>query len=61
MMTRADLLGEIVIGEVVVWRVIFGPETGVLGSVGCVRSKPSCEECSQKLDGEPIMALRWGS
>ena len=58
--TRADFAGEIVISDVVVGIVTFGPVLGVLGSEGCVRSKPVCEECSQKFEGVPIRALRWG-
>ena len=50
-----------VMGDVVVFTVRVG--LGDFGAVGVerwVRSKPVEEECSQKLDLEPTMALRWG-
>lgn len=62
---RADFKGEIVIGVVVVCRVILSSadrvEDPVFGEDRRVRSKPVCEECSQKFGLEPIMALRCGS
>ena len=59
--TRAVLAGEKVMGEVVVCMVkvpLVG--WGVSWVGGWVRSKPVEEECSQKLDLEPNMALRPG-
>ena len=50
-----------VMGDVVVFTVRVG--LGDFGAVGVerwVRSKPVEEECSQKLDLEPTMALRPG-
>lgn len=44
MMTRADLLGEMVTGVLVVWMVILGPGAEEDGSDGWVRSKPVWEE-----------------
>lgn len=38
--------------------VTLGPVVGSDGDDGCVRSNPVCEEWSQKLDGEPMTALR---
>lgn len=61
MIRRADFGGERVTGVVLVWRVRRGRWGGVLGEGGWVRSKPVWEEWSQKLDFEPIRALRWGS
>lgn len=58
--TRAVLAGERVMGEVVVCRVRVPLEGwGVSWVGGWVRSKPVLEECSQKLDLEPTIALRW--
>jgi hypothetical protein len=39
-MMRADLSGDMVIGEVEVWIVSFGEEGGLEWEVGWVRSKP---------------------
>jgi hypothetical protein len=61
MMTRADLLGEMVIGVCVVCMVSLGPGTVSDGEEGWVRSKPVSVEWSQKFEGEPMRALRWGS
>jgi hypothetical protein len=60
MMTRADLLGETVMGVLVVWIVTLGPGAVSDGEEGWVRSKPVCEEWSQKFDEEPMRALRCG-
>jgi hypothetical protein len=60
-MIRADLLGDMVIGVLVVSMVTRGPEAGSGGDEECVRSKPVCEEWSQKFDADPMIALRWGS
>lgn len=57
---RADLEGEMVMGDVLVWRVIWGLEDGVEAWFGWVRSKPVVELCSQKFEWVPIRALRWG-
>jgi hypothetical protein len=59
-MTRADLEGSTLIGDVVVFMDTVGPGTGSEGVGGCVRSKPCWEECSQKFEGDPMMALRCG-
>jgi hypothetical protein len=40
--------------------VCLGPGDGIECVDGCVRSKPDCDECAQKFEGEPIKALRWG-
>jgi hypothetical protein len=61
MMTRADLLEETVMGVLVVWMVTLGPGAVSDSEEGCVRSKPVCEEWSQKFDEEPMRALRCGS
>jgi hypothetical protein len=58
--TRADFEGAIVMGLWDVCMVTFGSEVVVVGVHGWVRSKPWWEEWSQKFEGEPIMALRWG-
>lgn len=41
--TRADFVGEMVMGTVVVLRVRRGSEGGEVGVGGCVRSKPVWE------------------
>ena len=62
MITSADLLGSSVIGEVVVCTVKFEDLVPLVDATeGRDKSKPVCEECSQKLDLVPICALRWGS
>jgi hypothetical protein len=61
MITRADLLGDMVIGVLVVCMVILRPSVDSDGEEGCVRSKPVCEEWSQKFDADPMRALRCGS
>lgn len=58
MITSADLVEEMVMGEVVVDSVTFGSVHGEDGEEGWVRSKPVREECNQKLDCVPIRALR---
>lgn len=40
MITRADLEGVTVMGDVVVRIVSLGPGDGLVGDEGCVRSKP---------------------
>lgn len=60
MITRADFAGDIVMDDVVVDMVAFGPGEGAEGDDGCVRSNPSREEWSQKLEGVPMRALRGG-
>ena len=60
MMTSADLAGSIAIGDVVVEIVRRSLIWGLDGVGGCVRSKPVLEECSQKFEGEPIVAFLCG-
>ena len=61
MIIRAVLVGERVMGDVVVCMVRVPLDGWVPSWVGgWDRSKPVLEECSQKLDLEPTIALRWG-
>lgn len=61
MITSADLLGSSVIGEVVVCTVWFEDLVPLVDAAeGRDKSKPVCEECSQKLELVPMCALRWG-
>lgn len=46
--------------EVVVLMLTRGVRGGEVGVDGWVRSKPVSLSKSQKEEGEPIMALRWG-
>ena len=60
MIIRAVLVGERVMGDVVVCMVRVPLDGWVPSWVGgWDRSKPVLEECSQKLDLEPTIALRW--
>lgn len=56
-MTKADLEGDIVISEVVVFIVILGPGADDVGEDGCVRSNPCSVWWSQKFVGEPTTAF----
>ena len=59
MITRADLSGDIVMGEVVVCIVTWGDEgMSVIGLEECVRSKPVAVWWRQKDVDEPMWALR---
>lgn len=57
-MTKADLAGSTVIGEVVVWIVTRAGTGGDEGVGGCDRSKPVAESWSQKFFSLPMTAKR---
>lgn len=52
------MLGDMVIGVLVVCMVTLCPGADSDGDEGCVRSKPVCDEWSQKFDADPMRALR---